>query len=1082
MIAETGCHRDNDKTGVSPGSKAQWFRTAMKSYLKDSRPEIKAWVYFNGNNPDGNNWRIDTSPDVLEAYQESIGLSYYSDNKYGSITESPIRPLVNDAKATDTMGPFVSIDKPLFNVVRAGATTEIYTSASDKSGIQKIEYRINGTLLHTENLAPWQYFWPVPSGAGITYTIVARAYDMAGNTSESTITVVSKNAPAAPVVSATNGSHEDRVAVTWNSVATATNYEVWRSTTNDSSAAVKLNANAVTGTLWNDYDATYNMTYYYWVRALDDAAPGPFSAVATGYSGSAPPASVWSATGTAAPLDWSGGGNWIGGNAPQSGDSSTVAYFIDAALPAGTIVSHNNVASPFHLNRLLLAGTGAAGAESAVRITGGALDFKTGGGMAPLVELNAAAGSGEGAGLTYLLETPVTLSSATEFRTDGNATLVVAGNIGGSGLAKTGGSTLVLSGNNTYTGQTTIRDGGGTLRVTHAAGLGSNALWVNTGAVAPLIQLHIDGPGSDGTISLPNGFGGNSNVATTIDVGNNGGGHTGNIISLHGASPGWGNNVTLNVTGSGGYGLHFAQLRSTGGSSGSETFNPTTAPLTIGAYLGANSPTTLILGGTHPDNAIHGAIANGSSTVSVTKNGSSIWTLGGSNTYAGATGISGGTLRIAHGSALGSTSSGTTISSGGGGLLALTGGISVAEPLTIHGRNSGEHLVNENGSNTLTGALALQTGGNDYFFHSETGTLTLGGPITMVNSSATKTLHLSGGGDVEISGALANDAGTLSVSKTGAGTLTLSGTPGYNGVTTITGGTLAVNGTLSATSGIAVGPEATLSGNGTIGAATAIHGTHTPGAGIGAQTFTAPLSYGAASRLVWELAGNTDAGGNFDTVNAAGVSVAEGTVIGVSLDSPGSAVDFTDAFWQQERTWTVLSASSIEGSFAPGPVSGDASGRPAAEFGNFSLQQTGTAVNLVWSPSTPAESPTRIWRETHFGEDWDDPEISGDDADPDKDGIPNLIEYALGTSPVIADPSGISCLKNGDDFVMTYPLSKSATDIIVQPLWSVDLDEWSDEDVSLGILSDDGETRTIEARIPAGGHPGMFMRLRVTRP
>ncbi len=985
MIGETGCHRDNDKSGVPAGSKAQWFRTAMKSYLKDQRPEIKAWVYFNGNNPDGNNWRIDSSPDVLEAYRESIGLSYYSDNKYGSITESPIRPLLNDARPTDTMGPFVSIDKPLFNVVRAGATVEIYTSASDKSGIQKIEYRINGTLRHTENLAPYQYFWPVPSGAGASYTIVARAYDTAGNTSESTVTVVSRDAPAAPGgVSATDGVHGDRVAVTWNGVAMATNYEIWRSNTDDTAGAVKLNANAVTGTLWNDYDAAHGVTYYYWIRALDDAGPGPFSAadtgfrapvsappaptglwatdgshedrvqlgwngsagaagyeiwrntvnssatagritaaavtgtsfndttaaysvryyywakavneggaspfsgVAAGYRGNVPPATVWNATGTASALDWSAGGNWIGGSAPQSGDSTNIAYFVDAAIPAGMIVSHHNAASPFRLNSLLLSGAGPEDAMGTVRITGGTLDFRTGGGRAPVVDLSAA-----GAGLTYRLETPLALSSTTEFRGDGSAELIVAGSIGGAGgLAKAGAGTLVLAG---------------------------------------------------------------------------------------------------------------------------------------------------------------------------------------ANTYSGATGITGGTLRIAHGNALGATAGGTTIPTGGGGRLTLAGGISVAEPLTIHGRNSGEHLVNESGDNALTGALTLQTGGNDYFFHAEAGRLTLGGPVTMVNSSASKTLHVSGDGDLEISGSLGNTGGSLAISKTGAGTLRLSGTPAHHGVTSVTGGTLVVDGSLAATSGVTVGAGGTLSGSGTIGAATVIHGTHAPGV----QTFTAPLAYAATSRLIWELAGNTDAAGSFDTVNAAGVSIADGARIDVALDSAGSTVDFTDAFWRQERTWTLLDAASVDGAFALGSPGSDAAGRPAVEYGVFALQQTGWVVNLVWTPSAP---PLRIWRETHFGGNWDDPEISGDDADPDKDGIPNLIEYALGTSPVAANGSGIAAAEDEGHFSITYTRLKSATDITARPLWSTDLLIWHEDGVIEQTLADDGTVRTIQAKVPTDANPKIYMRLRITRP
>ncbi|MGI9244249.1 MAG: hypothetical protein ACR2RV_25850 [Verrucomicrobiales bacterium] len=47
-----------------------------------------------------------------------------------------------------------------------------------------------------------------------------------------------------------------------------------------------------------------------------------------------------------------------------------------------------------------------------------------------------------------------------------------------------------------------------------------------------------------------------------------------------------------------------------------------------------------------------------------------------------------------------------------------------------------------------------------------------------------------------------------------------------------------------------------------------------------------------------------------------------------------------------------------------------------------------------------------IWQATHFElADLLNPEISGDLADPDQDGVANMIEYALNTSPVFADRS-----------------------------------------------------------------------------
>lgn len=1369
MIAETGCHDDDDKSGVAAGSKAQWYRTAMKDYLKNSMPRIKAWVYFNGNNPDGNDWRVDTSADVLAGYQESVGISYYSDNKYGAITESPIRPLLNDAKATDTMAPFVSIDVPRANLVQAGVVNEIRSSAFDKSGVSKVEFTVNGELKHTETRFPYQFFWQAPSGAGATHTIVCKAYDAAGNTSTSTIQALSVNPPPAPAgVAASDGTHTDKVRVTWNSVPSAFGYDIWRNTANNTTGAVKLNTDPVTATTYDDTTAPYTTTLYYWVRAVDDSGPGVFGApdtgfrslppappaptglyatdgdhnlhtllawnntagatgyeawrntvndsatavkiasitqnsyqdtevpyavnhfywvkavndggtsafsnVGAGYRGTLPTISdvtnrtinqntdtgaiaftigdvhtpatelamsatssnttllpaenltfggsganrsvtatpvpgqagsttvtltvtdadggrksdaflltvnalpvisplgdraiaidtatgdipftvsdaetaaaslsvtgassntalvphhhivfsggganrgitvtpapgmtgtaeitvtagdglgsssesffltvldtsqaLWTATATGTTLDWSDGSNWFGGLPPSGGSSTSLTFLSGSPLAQGTVVSHNNLAAPFALNSLTLSGAGPASQPGTVRITGGALRFLTSpGGSTPVIHL--AADAGTGAGLAYQLSAPLVLDNALTLDGGGSADFSIDGPISGpQGITKTGAAKLALAGPNTYTGNTIVRSPAGSiLEVRHPSGLGTGTLQVNTGAVSPVIRLHIDGSGNDGLIAMPNGFGGNSGITTTIDVANHGGGNTGNVIQLNGPSTGWGNSATLNVTGSNGYGLHIARLRSTGGSAGTETLNPTTAPLTLGEYQGANNPTTLALAGTHAANAITGPVVNGASVVTLTKSGGSTWLLGGANTFTGPVAIHGGTLSISHGSALGAVSAGTTVSSGGG-RLGLRGGISVAEPVTLNGRSSGEHLVNESGDNTLGAQLTLATGGNAYFVRSDAGTLRFAAPVAMLGSTASKILHLGGSGNIEFSGGLGAESGTLGITMSGSGTLRLAGNPAFTGPTQINSGTLTVSGDLGNTASVTIADGATLTGDGTITAPATISGTHAPGVGIGGQVLSGPLSYESTSRIVWQLAGNTLDSAGFDSITAEDVTIATGARIDVVLDTNGSAVDFTDDFWNQPREWALLSASSISGSFAPGDIGSDISGRDPADYGAFALKRVGSSIHLVWTP----DSPFFAWQRQHFGDDATDPDIAGGLADPDADGLDNLIEYALGTAPLGAGTSGITSRRVGADFVIRYSLSNNATDIDVRPHWSVDLVAWSDDGVSVEPVSNDGQTTTFEARVPIGENPAMSMRLRVTRP
>jgi hypothetical protein len=83
-------------------------------------------------------------------------------------------------------------------------------------------------------------------------------------------------------VSASQGSFTDRVEITWDSVSSATHYRVYRSTSNNSSTAAELETLWQTERTYNDYNATPEQTYYYWVKAATSSA----GARASGFSSS----------------------------------------------------------------------------------------------------------------------------------------------------------------------------------------------------------------------------------------------------------------------------------------------------------------------------------------------------------------------------------------------------------------------------------------------------------------------------------------------------------------------------------------------------------------------------------------------------------------------------------------------------------------------------------------------------------------------------------------------------------------------------------------------------------------------------
>lgn len=240
---------------------------------------------------------------------------------------------------------------------------------------------------------------------------------------------------------------------------------------------------------------------------------------------------------------------------------------------------------------------------------------------------------------------------------------------------------LILSAPNNYSGDTTINAGTSMpVTITHPNAAGTGRLNAATGATTPVFNLHLDG---GGLINMPNSFGGNSGVATTIDVNNNGSGANGTIhlngIGLYG-------NGTLNVTGSNGYNLSIAGLTNNGGTAGTTTLNPTSASLVLGAYSSStNSNKILQLDGTSSGNSVSGTIENGTAgTVAVTKSNSSTWTLAGTNTYSGATTINAGTLIIS------------------GNSSAASGAVTVANGATL------------GGSGNLGGSVNVQTGGHQH--------------------------------------------------------------------------------------------------------------------------------------------------------------------------------------------------------------------------------------------------------------------------------------------------------------------------------------------------------------------------------
>jgi hypothetical protein len=127
-----------------------------------------------------------------------------------------------------------------------------------------------------------------------------------------------------------------------------------------------------------------------------------------------------------------------------------------------------------------------------------------------------------------------------------------------------------------------------------------------------------------------------------------------------------------------------------------------------------------------------------------------------------------------------------------------------------------------------------------------------------------------------------------------------------------------------------------------------------------------------------------------------------------------------------------------------------------------------------------AENASNNWRQTHFGS----TATSGsaaDNADPDHDGLPNLLEYALNLPPNAASRVSAAVQTAGGNLEYTYTRGSAAYNAgtAFQVEWSDDLTTWSTARVVESLLRDDGTLQQVKATLPAGTGGRRFVRLRV---
>jgi len=411
---------------------------------------------------------------------------------------------------------------------------------------------------------------------------------------------------------------------------------------------------------------------------------------------------------------------------------------------------------------------------------------------------------------------------------------------------------------------------------------------------------------------------------------------------------------------------------------------------------------------------------------SLTKTGSGTLTFTNTNSDALGTqtskGAAGGMVRL-------NITEGSVVFSGAGqrnlggacvwdGPVTLGGGV-----VRLHGGSiSGTASIAVSANSTISSRL-------DY------GTATVNNAITVEAGVTLSVTADNGANALALSSAISGD-GTLN--KGNNGIVRLEGTNSYTGPTNVNAGTLRINGDNSAAEGvITVASGATLGGNGTSGAALVMQ------------------SGGRLAARITDWDGT--AGVGYDDLTVASFDAAS-VPMTIMIDSAGLT-----NFSETSKSFAILNTSSGITNFSAANVILNASGFAGA--GSWSIAEESDSLVISYTAAVIANYST--WAA--------DNGIPGEPAsgDFDKDGLSNLMEYALGLDPTTSsvpagtfDGSLLSFTKGAE--------AKANGDVTFEIEQSYDLSEW------VVVVPHNSEASEISYTLPIA-QPKVFARLKITQ-